>query len=59
MELTEDNLQPQMTRRRPGPTALTAPRDEEDRMHILSGTEFGTKLGAPIPIMVTIRGPAT
>jgi len=29
MELTEDDIQPQMTRRRPGQSALTTPRDEK------------------------------
>ena len=52
MELTEDDIQPQMTRRRPGQSALTTPRDEKDRVQIQSGTEFGVTLGTPISLMV-------
>lgn len=52
MELTEDDIQPQMTRRRPGQSALTTPRNEKDRVEIQSGTEFGVTLGTPIGMMV-------
>ena len=52
MELTEDDIQPQMTRRRPGQSALTTPRDEKDRVQIQSGTEFGITLGTPIGLIV-------
>ncbi|KAJ5123351.1 bifunctional chorismate synthase/riboflavin reductase aro2 [Penicillium atrosanguineum] len=52
MQLTEDDIQPQMTRRRPGQSALTTPRDEKDRVEIQSGTEFGITLGTPIGMLV-------
>ena len=52
MELTEADIQPQMTRRRPGQSALTTPRDEKDRVQIQSGTELGLTLGTPIALMV-------
>ncbi|KAI1769111.1 chorismate synthase [Hypoxylon sp. FL1150] len=52
MELTEDDIQPQMTRRRPGQSAITTPRNEKDRVMIQSGTEFGVTLGTPIGLMV-------
>ncbi|CAL5867658.1 uncharacterized protein PFLUO_LOCUS1877 [Penicillium psychrofluorescens] len=52
MQLTEDDIQPQMTRRRPGQSALTTPRDEKDRVEIQSGTEFGVTLGTPIGMVV-------
>lgn len=52
MELTEADIQPQMTRRRPGQSALTTPRDEKDRVQIQSGTEFGITLGTPIGLLV-------
>ncbi|KAJ5141982.1 bifunctional chorismate synthase/riboflavin reductase aro2 [Penicillium atrosanguineum] len=51
MQLTEDDIQPQMTRRRPGQSALTTPRDEKDRVEIQSGTEFGITLGTPIGML--------
>ena len=52
MKLTEDDIQPQLTRRRPGQSALTTPRDEKDRVQIQSGTEFSRTLGTPIALMV-------
>ncbi|OAX83389.1 chorismate synthase [Emergomyces africanus] len=52
MALTEEDIQPQMTRRRPGQSALTTPRDEKDRVEIQSGTEFGITLGTPIGMVV-------
>ncbi|KAK6845556.1 chorismate synthase-like protein [Apiospora arundinis] len=52
MELTESDIQPQMTRRRPGQSAITTPRNEKDRVQIQSGTEFGVTLGTPIGLMV-------
>lgn len=52
MQLTETDIQPQMTRRRPGQSALTTPRNEKDRVEIQSGTEFGVTLGTPIALIV-------
>lgn len=52
MELTEADIQPQMTRRRPGQSAITTPRNEKDRVMIQSGTEFGITLGTPIAMLV-------
>lgn len=52
MALTESDIQPQMTRRRPGQSAITTPRNEKDRVQIQSGTEFGVTLGTPIGMMV-------
>lgn len=52
MQLDESDIQPQMTRRRPGQSAITTPRDEKDRVQIQSGTEFGITLGTPIGMRV-------
>ncbi|KAI2615102.1 chorismate synthase [Hypoxylon sp. NC1633] len=52
MLLTEDDIQPQMTRRRPGQSNITTPRNEKDRVVIQSGTEFGVTLGTPIGLVV-------
>lgn len=52
MPLTEEDVQPQMTRRRPGQSALTTPRNEADLVAIQSGTEFGVTLGTPICMIV-------
>ncbi|KAF8418589.1 chorismate synthase [Tirmania nivea] len=52
LPLTAADLQPQLTRRRPGQSALTTPRSEKDAVHIQSGTEFGVTLGTPIGLRV-------
>lgn len=50
--LTEADVQPQLTRRRPGQSTLTTARNEADTVTILSGTEAGKTLGTPIAMMV-------
>ncbi|KAK3706762.1 bifunctional chorismate synthase/riboflavin reductase [NAD(P)H] aro2 [Vermiconidia calcicola] len=52
LQLTEDDIQPQMTRRRPGQSALTTPRNEKDKVEIQAGTEDGITLGSPIGLRV-------
>ncbi|KAK7948681.1 bifunctional chorismate synthase/riboflavin reductase aro2 [Apiospora aurea] len=52
MELEEKDIQPQMTRRRPGQSSITTPRNEKDRVAIQSGTENGRTLGSPICMIV-------
>lgn len=52
MNLTEADIQPQLTRRRPGQSKLTTPRDEKDLVEIMSGTERGMTLGTPIALFV-------
>jgi len=52
LELDESDIQPQLTRRRPGQSAITTPRDEKDKVEIQSGTEFGVTLGSPIGMRV-------
>jgi chorismate synthase len=52
LPLTEADVQPQLSRRRPGQSSITTPRSEDDACQILSGTEFGVTLGTPICIMV-------
>jgi len=52
VELCEADIQPQLTRRRPGQSDMTTPRDEADRVTILSGIENGKTLGTPIGLMV-------
>ena len=53
--LTEADIQRQLDRRRPGQSALSTPRDEGDRVTILSGTEDGLTLGTPIALLVANR----
>ncbi|HAS82058.1 MAG TPA: chorismate synthase [Verrucomicrobia bacterium] len=52
LALTEADIQPQLSRRRPGQSSLTTPRDEADKVIIQSGTEFGLTLGTPISMFV-------
>jgi chorismate synthase len=52
LKITEEDIQPQLTRRRPGQSRLTTPRDEKDCVTILSGTEFGRALGTPMALLV-------
>ena len=52
MTLSADDIQPQLTRRRPGQSKLSTPRNEKDRVDIQSGTEHGKTLGTPIAMMV-------
>jgi chorismate synthase len=52
LALTEADIQPQLTRRRPGQSKLTTPRDEKDLVTIMSGTEKGFTLGTPIALFV-------
>ena len=52
MKLTESDIQQQLTRRRPGQSRLTTPRDEKDRVTIICGTERGFTLGTPVAISV-------
>ena len=46
------DIQPQLTRRRPGQSALSTPRDEKDLVEIQSGIENGYTLGTPIGLYV-------
>ena len=52
LELCEADIQVQLDRRRPGQSELTTPRQEADRVTILSGVEHGRTLGTPIGLLV-------
>jgi chorismate synthase len=52
MGLTENDIQPQLDRRRPGQNRLTTDRSETDRVTILSGVENGKTLGTPVALLV-------
>ncbi|MCF7849097.1 MAG: chorismate synthase [Kiritimatiellales bacterium] len=55
LALSESDIQPQLDRRRPGQSDMTTPRDEKDRVTILSGVENGLTLGTPIGLVVNNR----
>jgi chorismate synthase len=50
--ITEDEIQVELDRRRPGQSEIVTPRDEADRCEILSGTFEGLTIGTPIAILV-------
>ncbi|KAK9479917.1 chorismate synthase [Lipomyces japonicus] len=52
LKLVESDIQTQLSRRRPGQSNLTTPRNEKDQVQIQSGTEFGVTLGTPIGLLV-------
>lgn len=52
IELTEADIQPQLTRRRPGQNKYSTPRSEADKVEFLSGIENGKTLGTPILMLV-------
>ena len=50
--VTQEAIQPQLDRRRPGQSEIVTPRKEADAAEILSGIHEGQTLGTPISIMV-------
>jgi chorismate synthase len=52
IELSEEDIQRELDRRRPGQSAIVTARDEADRCQILSGVFEGRTLGTPISILV-------
>lgn len=54
--LTEDDLRPELARRRPGQSAVTTARQEQDEPEIVSGTFEGHTTGMPITVLVRNQG---
>jgi len=52
LQLSAADIQVQLSRRRPGQSNLTTPRDEKDLVHIQSGIEHNVTLGTPIALLV-------
>ena len=52
LELSADDIQPDLDRRRPGQSRLVTQRDEADRVEILSGVYEGRTIGSPIALLV-------
>src|SRR5580658_861278 len=52
LPLGETDIQPDLDRRRPGQSSIVTPRQEADRVQILSGTFEGKTLGTPISMLV-------
>jgi len=52
LPLKEEDIQPFLDRRRPGQSKITTPRDENDRVEIISGVFEGRTLGTPLAMLV-------
>jgi chorismate synthase len=52
LEISTDEIQFELDRRRPGQSKITTPRKETDTCEIISGVFEGKTLGTPIAIMV-------
>ncbi|MFQ6136059.1 MAG: chorismate synthase [Candidatus Hydrothermarchaeales archaeon] len=52
VELSEEDIQKELDRRRPGQSELVTTRREEDKVEILSGVFEGKTLGTPISMIV-------
>ncbi len=55
IEFSQEEIQKQLTRRRPGQSDVTTPRDEKDQVEILSGVFHGKTTGAPIAMAIINR----
>ncbi|HIQ30220.1 MAG TPA: chorismate synthase [Candidatus Caldiarchaeum subterraneum] len=55
LEISEEDIQMELDRRRPGQSILTTQRREQDRVEILSGVFNGRTTGAPICMLVWNR----
>ena len=52
LKIEIDQIQNELDRRRPGQSKITTPRNEEDKLEILSGLKEGITLGTPITMLV-------
>lgn len=52
LEISAEEIQFELDRRRPGQSKITTPRKEDDRCEILSGVFEGKTLGTPIAVLV-------
>ena len=52
LKIDIDLVQNELDRRRPGQSDITTPRNEEDKLEVLSGLKEGVTLGTPIAMMV-------
>jgi chorismate synthase len=52
ISITEEEIQVELDRRKPGQSVLTTPRQESDLVHILSGVFEGVTTGTPILLVI-------
>ena len=51
LQLCEEDIQKELDRRKPGQSSITTPRNEKDKIHILSGVFEGKTTGTPILLL--------
>lgn len=51
LEISKEDIQKELNRRKPGQSKITSPRKEEDEIHILSGMIDGKTTGTPILLL--------
>lgn len=56
LRLSAEDVQRELDRRRPGQSRVTSPRQEEDRVQVLSGVFEGVTTGTPISMLVHNSG---
>lgn len=52
LRISEEAIQRELNRRRPGQSNVTTPRNETDQVHVLSGVFNGKTLGTPICLLI-------
>ena len=51
LQISKEDIQKDLDRRKPGQSSITSPRKEEDEIHILSGVFEGETTGTPILLL--------
>lgn len=57
LEISEEEIQSELDRRRPGQSDIVTPRDEKDRVEIVSGVFEGKTTGTPIMLRAVNKEP--
>ena len=52
IEIDQEFIQSELDRRKPGQSAITTPRSEDDKVEFLSGIFEGKTTGTPIMLMI-------
>jgi len=56
VDISEEYIQNELDRRRPGQSSITTSRDERDRVEILSGVFDGRTTGTPVSLLIWNKG---
>ncbi|MCX8065319.1 MAG: chorismate synthase [Candidatus Hydrogenedentes bacterium] len=57
IEISEEDIQKELDRRKPGQSSITTRRKESDKVHILSGFFEGKTTGAPLTLLIYNEDP--